>query len=161
MNTMNTASQPIPQGDYRPASRHENLIFTSGMTPREAGTLKFSGTVAAGAKVEDHALAVELACRNALTAARGLLADKEEISAIVSMTVYIAAELGFTSHARLADVASAFLRSELGDAGIGSRAAIGVATLPGNAPVEIQLVAAVQQVQKSSGSTDLHGSLKL
>lgn len=47
---------------------------------------------------------------------------------------------GFSSHAKLADFASEYLVEELGDAGIGARAAIGIASLPGDAPVEIQLV---------------------
>jgi enamine deaminase RidA (YjgF/YER057c/UK114 family) len=62
----------------------------------------------------------------------------------MSLSVYINAESGFVDHARLADFASGFLRAQLGPAGIGTRAAIGMATLPGNAPVEIQLIAAVE-----------------
>jgi enamine deaminase RidA (YjgF/YER057c/UK114 family) len=72
-----------------------------------------------------------------------VLGEGERIAAILSMTVYIAAEPGFTAHPKLADFASAYLRSELGADGIGTRAAIGVATLPSNAPVEIQIVAAI------------------
>ena len=53
------------------------------------------------------------------------------------------AEETFEAHAKLADFASEYLLETMGNAGIGSRAAIGVASLPGNAPVEIQLVAAV------------------
>ncbi len=140
---MSAPIQPVPQGDYVPATRHRDLIFTSGMTPRVAGVLHHQGPIGADSRVEDHAEAVTLACRNALTAARALLDEGETIRAIISLTVYIAAAPGFTAHSRLADFASACLRTELGDAGIGSRAAVGVATLPGNAPVEIQLVAAV------------------
>lgn len=136
-------SQPVPQGDYLPARRHRDLIFTSGMTPREAGVLTHRGPISATAPVEGHAEAVRLACRNALTAARATLAEGEAIAAILSLTVYIAAEPGFTAHSRLADIASAFLRAELGEAGIGSRAAVGVASLPGDAAIEIALVAAV------------------
>jgi enamine deaminase RidA (YjgF/YER057c/UK114 family) len=84
-----------------------------------------------------------VACSNALAAAEALLAEGESLSVILSLTVYIAAEPGFTAHSKLADFASAFLESRLGRRGIGSRAAVGVATLPGNAPVEVQLVAAV------------------
>lgn len=141
--SVSTHGQPVPQGDYVPARRHGGLIFTSGMTPRRNGELLFAGPVRANAAVEDHREAVVLACANALAAARGLLGAGERIAAILSMTVYVAAEPGFTAHSRLADFASAHLRSELGEGGIGSRAAIGVATLPGNAPVEIQIVAAV------------------
>ncbi|MDM8100144.1 hypothetical protein [Oceanobacillus oncorhynchi] len=53
------------------------------------------------------------------------------------------AEETFQSHSSLANAASEYLSEQLGEAGIGSRAAIGVSSLPGNAPVEIQLVAGV------------------
>ncbi|WP_299842829.1 RidA family protein [uncultured Paracoccus sp.] len=138
-----SAPPPVPQGDYLPARRHRDLIFTSGMTPREAGVLTHHGPIRASDPLEDHADAVRLACRNALTAARATLAEGEAISAILSLTVYLVTEPGFTAHSRLADIASADLRAELGEAGIGSRAAVGVATLPGNAAIEIALVAAV------------------
>ena len=82
-------------------------------------------------------------CANALAVARGLLAEGEVIGAILGLTVHIAAEPGFAAHSGLADHASTYLREELGPQGIGARAAVGVATLPGNAPVEIQIVAAV------------------
>jgi enamine deaminase RidA (YjgF/YER057c/UK114 family) len=133
---------PVPQGRYVPAKRHGNLVFTAGMTPRKEGILLFTGRVTERT-LESCREPVALSCLNALLAVRGVLQAGEEIASILSLTVYIAAEEGFTSHARLADYASQFLFSELGERGIGSRAAIGVATLPGNAPVEVQIVAAI------------------
>ena len=138
---MTGVPQPVPQGDYIPARRLNNVIHTSGMTPRRAGVLQATGPVIAGVPLEDYRAAVELACDNALVAARGLLAPGETLAGILSLTVFIAAEPGFEAHSKLADFASALLRRELGEAGIGARAAVGVATLPGNAPVEIQLIA--------------------
>lgn len=135
--------QPIPQGDYLPAKRHGDLIYTSGMTPRRDGVLLFHGPVRKDAPLDDYREAVLLACGNALTAAKALLSGDEKIVGILSMTVYVAAEPGYEAHSKLADFASAYLRETLGPQAIGARAAIGVATLPGNAPVEIQLVAFV------------------
>lgn len=134
--------QPVPQGDYVAATRHGDLIHTAGMTPRQDGRLLFTGPVRKDAALDDWRDAVVLACRNALTAARAMLAPGEGIAAVLHMTVYIAAEAGFTAHSRLADFASAHLRAELGEAGRCARAAIGVATLPGDAPVEIGLIVA-------------------
>lgn len=135
--------RPVPQGAYVAARRHGELIFTSGMTPRRDGVLLFTGSVRSDAPLEEYRDAVILACSNALLAARGQLKEGERIATVLSLTVYIAAEAGFTAHSQLADFASCFLEAELGPEGIGSRAAVGVATLPGNAPVEVQLVAAV------------------
>ena len=136
------ALPPVPQGNYRPATRFGDFVFTSGMTPRVNGELRFTGVVRAAEPVESWKEAVVLACRNALTAARGMLQPNEHVAGVPSLTVFIAAEAGFIRHSRLADFASDFLRAELGECGIGSRAAVGVATLPGNAPVEIQLTLA-------------------
>lgn len=133
---------PVPQGDYVPARRHGGLIVTAGMTSRLNGKLMFQGPVRAG-NIADQREAVELACANALSAAEAMLAAGETLAAILTMTVYVAAEPGFTEHSRVADFASAHLRRQLGDRGICARAAVGVASLPGNAPVEIQLTAAV------------------
>lgn len=134
---------PKPQGAYVPARRHGALIFTAGMTPRQDGVLQAVGIVGAEDDLALHAPAVRLATANALAAVRGQLAPGEMIAAILSMTVYVFAEAGFTRHAALADFASAHLAEELGPAGIGARAAIGVGSLPGGTSVEVQLIAAV------------------
>ena len=131
---------PVPQGDYVPATRHGELIHTAGMTPRQAGKLMFTGPVRVDAPVEDYCAPVVLACRNALTAARAMLVPGETITRVLSMTVYIATGPGFTAHSRMADFASAVLRDEFGERGHCARTAIGVASLPGDAPVEIQLI---------------------
>ncbi|SFN48994.1 Enamine deaminase RidA, house cleaning of reactive enamine intermediates, YjgF/YER057c/UK114 family [Cohaesibacter marisflavi] len=141
--TRPTTDAPIPQGNYLAAKRHGDLVFTSGMTPRKAGVLQLEGPVKAQEPIESYKDAVILACSNALVAARNQLAGGEAVAAILSMTVFIAAEEGFAAHSKLADFASAYLAETLGPQGIGSRAAVGVATLPGNAPVEIQLVVAI------------------
>lgn len=131
---------PIPQGQYVSATRAGELIFTAGMTPRKDGVLLFSGKVQAEEPLDNYRGAVRQATLNALIAARNMLSAQEDLKQVLSLTVYINATEGFTEHARLADYASELLVQELGQAGVGSRAAIGVATLPGNAPVEVQMV---------------------
>ena len=137
-------SNPIPQGKYKPAVRKGNLIFTAGMTPRLNGQLIMSGKVESGVSVEDYRQAADQATANALNAALSCVQPGEKITQILSLTVYINAAPDFTSHAKIGDLVSDYLYEKLGDAGIGARAAIGLATLPGNAPVEVQLVAAAE-----------------
>lgn len=134
---------PVPQGKYVPATRFGNLIYTAGMTPRDNGVLIQKGKIRINQPADLYKAAVRQSAANAVTAARNLLAEGERLEGIVSLTVYLNAEETFEAHAALADFASEYLYEQMGDAGIGSRAAIGVASLPGNAPVEIQLVAAV------------------
>jgi enamine deaminase RidA (YjgF/YER057c/UK114 family) len=138
----NTA-QPIPQGQYLPALRHNNLIYTSGMTPRTDGKLIYSGKIKSASPVESYRDAVRLATKNALISAQACLEKNEKISVILQLTVYLNTEPGFREHPKVADYASALLIEELGATSIGSRAAIGVATLPSDALVEIALVGAV------------------
>lgn len=137
------SQNPIPQGKYKPAVRHGDLIFTAGMSPPQKwrtadvrqdhpgpspGRLPGSGSFRPAS--------------NALTAAQNTLKEGERIVQILSLTVYLNASPDYTTHAKVGDIASNWLYEQLGEAGIGPRAAIGLATLPGNAPVEIQLVAA-------------------
>ncbi|RUZ75214.1 RidA family protein [Mesorhizobium sp. M7A.F.Ca.US.006.01.1.1] len=133
---------PVPQGLYKPAIRWRDQIFTSGMTPRENGILVAQGVIGVDDPLDRYRQAVVLACQNAIAAAQNLLAPGEEIAQVLSMTVFLAADAGFQSHSKVADFASDHLFAEFGQRGIGSRAAIGVASLPGNAPVEIQLTVA-------------------
>lgn len=137
------SSNPLPQGNYVLARRHQSLVFTAGMTPRREGKLVATGKVSAERPVESYRNIVELACANALAATRGVLRNHEQLVFVLSLTVYIATEDDFEKHSQVADFASDYLYRELGEAGIGSRVALGVATLPGNAPVEIQLVGVV------------------
>ena len=131
---------PIPQGKYVPATRSGQIIYTAGMTPRDNGLLVMQGKILCNTPIQNYQPAVIIAARNALIAAANMLLPEEEISKILSMTVYVNAEEGFEKHARIADFASEFLYEEIGEGAIGSRVAIGVASLPSNAPVEIQLV---------------------
>lgn len=138
-----STTQPVPQGDYRPAARHGDLIFSSGMTPRRGGVLVHKGRMRAADPVEAHQDAVVLATLNALTAAQGCLAEGERIAVVVQLTVFLNSEPEFSAHSKVADFASATLIAQLGPDCIGSRAAIGVASLPAEAPVEITMVASV------------------
>lgn len=138
-----TVAIPVPQGNYVPAKRVGGLLFTAGMTPRRNGRLIMTGPVRSTAPAENYRDAVVLACTNALAAARAQLDDGETLSAILNLSVFIAAETGFDAHTKLADFASDYLRAELGPEGISARTAVGVATLPGNAPVEIQITAVI------------------
>lgn len=140
---MTKAANPIPQGKYVPATRFGNLIYTAGMTPRNNGVLIKEGKIKLTEEIEEYREAVRQAAGNALTAARNKMEDGEQIIQILSITVYVNAEEGFTKQSKIADLASDYFCEDLGDAGVGSRAAVGVASLPGNAPVEISLVVGV------------------
>jgi enamine deaminase RidA (YjgF/YER057c/UK114 family) len=136
--------QPIPQGKYLPAVRHADLIFTSGMTPRKAGNLMYSGKISVTDSIDSHRDAVRLATLNAFSAAQACLHEGEKIAFILQLNVFLNAEEEFTAHAKVADFASEILIEKLGSNCIGSRAAIGVSSLPSNSPVEITIICKVE-----------------
>ena len=138
---MGKEANPIPQGNYVPATRFGDMIFTAGMTPRNNGVLVKTGKIGLNDELEEYKDAVRQAAKNALTAAKNQLKYGEQIVQIMSITVYVHAEDGFTKQSKIADFASEYFCEELGTAGIGSRAAVGAASLPGDAPVEISIIA--------------------
>ena len=91
----------------------------------------------------DYKDAVVQAAKNALTAAKNKLEEGEKIVQIMQITVYVNSEPDFTKQPKIADFASEYFCEELGESGVGSRAAVGVAVLPGEAPVEIAIIAGV------------------
>ncbi|HPX70119.1 MAG TPA: RidA family protein [Bacillota bacterium] len=137
-------SNPIPQGKYVIASRYGDLIWTAGMTPRVDGIMLRPGKVSGDEpSLEVYRESVAQAAANALSAAKSKLHEGEQIKQILRMTAYIAANTAFTRHAELADMASDYLYNQLGPVASCARVSVGVAGLPGNAPIEIQLLVAV------------------
>ena len=135
---MNTT--PKPQGLYRPAKRSGNLIFTAGMTPRKDGVLIQTGQVDPARPLTDYRDAARQAAGNALAAAASVLKEGEKLGDVLSMTVMVNAPAGYTLHSKIADFASEYLVEVLGEHGVGCRTAVGASSLPGDAPLEINLV---------------------
>ena len=134
--------RPIPQGSYVAAVVHGDLVYTAGMTPRVEGRLRFSGRIGRHVATDDAVAAIELATRNAIAAVDAVRGQRA-VEQILQLTVYLACDMEFTDHSRLADSASATLFHTWPAAGLGARAAVGVSSLPGGAPVEVQLVIAL------------------
>ncbi|WP_148464735.1 RidA family protein [Peptoniphilus harei] len=132
---------PIPQGRYLPAKKSNGFIYSAGMTPRLDGKLILEEKVTRDKEISFYQEAVVQATKNALTAIKNTLEEGEVLEEIINMTVYVNSEEGFTAHSKIADLGSNYLFEALGEKGLSPRAALGVKTIPGNAPVEIQLVA--------------------
>ena len=134
------ATSPRSQGLYIVATRRDSLVYVSGMTPRKDGALIQTGQIDPKKSLEVYRQAVRQSAGNALAAASTQLREGEAICEIISLTVYINAPVGFSDHSLIADFASEFFRESLGEKGVGTRAAIGVSSLPSNAPVELQII---------------------
>ena len=134
---------PHPQGHYVPTSRVGDVVVTAGMTPRVDGVLAVTGRVGDAVDVDEARRAAAISATNALSALVAEAGGLERVTALLRMTVYVHAASGFTEHSRVADAATDALVAHLGARGRCARSAVGVASLPGDAPVEIELTAQV------------------
>lgn len=135
-------STPRPQGRYVPATATETLVLTAGMTPRVDGRLRHTGSVGDQVSVAQAREAAGLAVANALAAAVAVVGSVDGIARALRLTVFVNAVPGFTEHSSVADGASDRLVELLGERGVVVRSAVGVASLPGGACVEVELTCA-------------------
>jgi enamine deaminase RidA (YjgF/YER057c/UK114 family) len=131
---------PAPAGSYIPATRTGNLVFTAGQLPLEGGELRIQGKVGDAVGVDEAREAARLCAINALAAAATQTGDPSGISRIIKVTGFVASAPGFNGQPQVINGASEFLGEVFGDAGLHARSAVGVAELPMDAPVEVELV---------------------
>jgi enamine deaminase RidA (YjgF/YER057c/UK114 family) len=134
---------PAPLAAYVPAVRFEDLVYTAGQLPLVNGTLRAVGKVGAEVSIEDAAECARIAALNGLAVVADLTGDLDVIRRIVKVVVYVASAPGFTDQPLVANGASGLLQEILGEAGRHARSTVGVAALPLDAPVEVELVVAV------------------
>jgi enamine deaminase RidA (YjgF/YER057c/UK114 family) len=126
-----------------PALVHDGLAVSAGMTPRVDGRLVVTGLVGADVDVATAADAAGIAARNALAAVAGAAGGLDRVARLLRMSVFVACADGFTEASTVADGATAALVEHVGPDALPVRSAIGVRALPGGAPVEVELTAAV------------------
>lgn len=133
---------PRPQGHYVPTSRVGDLVLTAGMTPRVDGALVVTGRVGDAVDLTEARRGAVIAAANALAAIADAVGGLEQVTP-ARMTVYVHAASGFTEHSLVADAATDTLVVHLGERGRCARSAVGVAGLPGDASVEVEITAHV------------------
>lgn len=129
-----------PLAAYVPATRAGDLVFTAGQVPMVDGTLLRTGKVGADVSADDAVACARQCALNALAAAASVAGGVDAIEQIVKVVVYVASAPEFTGQPAVANGASELLGSIFGDAGQHARSAVGAASLPLDAPVEIELV---------------------
>lgn len=136
-------SVPEPAGSYVPAVRSGSFVFTAGQLPFRDGQLSSKGKVGNEVGVEEAKEAARLCALNALAAASEAAGSLEDIIRIVKVTGYVASEKGFNRQPEVLNGASDLLGEVFGGAGLHARSAVGVAELPLDSPVEVELVVEV------------------
>jgi enamine deaminase RidA (YjgF/YER057c/UK114 family) len=132
-----------PVAAYVSAVRFEDLVYTAGQVPIVGDTLRAVGKVGAEVSIDDAVDCARICALNALAAVVDLTGDIDVIARIVKATVFVASSPDFTDQPLVGNGASELLVEIFGDAGRHARSAVGVAALPINAPVEVELVVAV------------------
>jgi len=136
--TLPTAAAPVAA--YVPAVKTGNLVFTAGQLPVVDGKLVLTGKVGSDVTPEDAKKMAEICALNAL-AAISLVADIDQIEKIVRVGGFVNGVPGFVAIPAVVNGASELLIKLFGDVnGKHARTAVGVAELPLDAPVEIEMV---------------------
>jgi len=136
--TLPTAAAPVAA--YVPAVKSGNLIFTAGQLPVLDGKVVKEGKVGAEVSPEDAKALAQICALNAL-AAIALVADLDQIARVVRVGGFVNCAPGFVAIPAVVNGASEFLLKVFGEVnGKHARTAVGVAELPLNAPVEIELI---------------------
>ena len=137
-----------PVGSYVPALRQGDLVFTSGQLPMVSGTLLQSGKVGAAGDAgvsPDDAKALARTCAlNAIAAVKSVIGDLDKVTRVVKVVGFVACDPAFTGQPGVINGASELLGTAFGDAGVHARSAVGVAALPLDAPVEVEIIVAVR-----------------
>jgi enamine deaminase RidA (YjgF/YER057c/UK114 family) len=131
---------PSPAGTYIPAVVSGNLVYTAGQLPLVDGALPVVGKVGAGVSPQDAHECARTAALNALSAVAEAVGSLDRVVRIVKVVGFVASDPAFTAQPGVVDGASAVLGAIFEDAGVHARSAVGVAVLPLDAPVEIELV---------------------
>ncbi len=134
---------PAPLAAYLPAVRTGSYVYTAGQLPLVDGKLLMTGKVGARVSVAEAAALARTCALNALAAVASVTGGLSAVVRVVKVTGFVASEPGFTEQPQVVNGASELLLEVFGEAGRHARSAVGMAVLPFDAPVEIELIAEV------------------
>jgi len=134
----------VPVAAYVPAVRSGSLVFTSGQLPFVGGQLPATGKVGAEVTAEQAKELARTCALNAVAALAALIGDLSQVVRVVKVVGFVASAPDFTGQPGVVNGASELLGEVFGEAGKHARSAVGVAVLPLDSPVEIEMVVEVR-----------------
>ena len=137
---------PAPVAAYLPAVRVGELIYSSGQLPTEEGRLLATGKVGAEVSVEDAVRCARTAALNGLAAVAQVAGGLDAVQQVIKAVIFVASAPDFTAQPQVGNGASELLAEIFGESGRHARSAVGVASLPLDAPVEIELIVLAKAV---------------
>lgn len=133
-----------PAGAYLPAVRSGSYVYTAGQVPLVAGKVAATGKVGAEIDVEQAKGLARICALNAIAALKAEVGELSRVRRIVKVVGFVASDPGFHGQPQVINGASELLAEVFGDAGRHARSAVGVAVLPLDVPVEVELIAEVE-----------------
>ncbi|MBV9093608.1 MAG: RidA family protein [Streptosporangiaceae bacterium] len=134
-----------PVAAYVPAVRTGGYVYVSGQLPVADGKLPATGKAGGEVSASDAAGMARICALNALAAAASAAGGLDRIRRIVKVTGFVASAPGFTGQPQVVNGASELFIEVFGEDGRHARSAVGVAELPLNAPVEVELIAEIRE----------------
>ncbi|MCX5381683.1 RidA family protein [Streptomyces sp. NBC_00083] len=128
-----------PLAAYQPAVRSGAYVYTAGQLPMVEGKLPVTGKVGGEVTAEEAKELAATCALNALAAVKSVVGDLDRIARVVKVVGFVASAPDFTGQPGVINGASELLGAVLGDKGIHARSAVGVAVLPLDAPVEVEI----------------------
>lgn len=128
-----------PLAAYCPAVRSGRYVHTAGQLPMVDGELPLTGKVGAEVTAEEARELARTCALNALAAVKSVAGDLDRVARVVKVVGFVASAADFTGQPGVLNGASELLVEVLGDKGVHARSAVGVAVLPLDAPVEIEI----------------------
>ncbi|MGW6900777.1 RidA family protein [Streptomyces sp. NBC_01727] len=128
-----------PLASYQPAVRSGVYVYTSGQLPMVDGKLSVTGKVGAEVTPDEAKELAKTCALNALAAVKSVAGDLDRIKRVVKVVGFVASAADFTGQPAVINGASELLGAVLGDKGVHARSAVGVAVLPLDAPVEVEV----------------------
>jgi enamine deaminase RidA (YjgF/YER057c/UK114 family) len=128
-----------PLAAYQPAVRSGAYVFTAGQLPLVDGKLPVTGKVGAEVTAEEAAGLARTCALNALAAVKSVVGDLDRVARVVKVVGFVASASDITGQPGVVNGASELLVEVLGDKGVHARSAVGVAVLPLDAPVEVEI----------------------
>jgi enamine deaminase RidA (YjgF/YER057c/UK114 family) len=136
---------PAPAGLYAPARQTGPLLYISGQLPTVDGRLQSQGKLGETVSIDEGANLARICTINALAIVRQHLGTLDRVVQVVRIAGYVASGPGFIEHPRVINGASQLLIDVFGEAGRHARIAVGMAELPGGAPVEVEYLFEVRR----------------
>ncbi|ROQ32848.1 enamine deaminase RidA (YjgF/YER057c/UK114 family) [Streptomyces sp. PanSC19] len=128
-----------PLASYQPAVQSGVYVYTSGQLPMVAGKLPVTGKVGAEVTPEEAKKLAATCALNALAAVKSVAGDLDRVKRVVKVVGFVASAADFTGQPAVVNGASELLGEILGEKGVHARSAVGVAVLPLDAPVEVEV----------------------